>query len=307
MSVPQRIGEHRPTIVLAILVTCCLISLASGSRGVIVGTGVRIVAEIVSIPFLSVFHRLQQGGTYVAGLVTAYDDALLEAHGLRQRLGYMMGKEAERVELLAENQRLRGMLGFERESASLELLAANVIQHASGILTIDRGSYHGIRESLCVISEEGVVGMVTQVGLFTSNVITLQNPMCKIDAMVQRNRVRGRVHGSASDLESTCTMHYIDLKDDIREGDIVVTSPDSVFPSGYPIGRVGARTGRGQLSQSAEIIPEVDPFSTDEVFILLGYDQDWSDMAEQADAQPIAKRDPIGLEETRTIQERFAP
>ena len=307
MSVPQRIGEHRPTLVLAVLVTCCLISLASGSRGAIVGSGVRIVAEIVSIPFLSVFHKLQQGGAYVRGFLIAYDDALDEARGLRQQLGYMMGKEAQRAELLAENQRLRGMLAFERESASLELLPTNVIQHASGILTIDRGSYHGVRESLCVISEEGVVGMVTQVGLFTSSVITLQNPMCKIDAMIQRNRVRGRVHGSASDLDSICTMHYIDLKDDIREGDIVVTSPDSVFPSGYPIGRVGTRSGRGQLSQSVEVIPDVNPFSTDEVYILLGYDQNWNDLAEQTEDQDTTLRDSIGLEDTRTIQERFAP
>lgn len=307
MAVPQRIGEHRSTVVLAILVTSCLTSLASGSRGAVLGSGVRIVAEIASIPFLSVFHRMQQGGAYVKGFVVAYNDALDETHGLKQQLGYMMGKEAERTELLAENKRLRGMLAFEKESASLELLPANVIQHASGILTIDRGSYHGIRKSLCVINEEGVIGMITRVGLFTSSVITLQNPLCKIDAMIQRNRVRGRVLGSASDLDSTCTMHYIDLKDDVREGDIVVTSPDSVFPSGYPIGRVGAHPGRGQLSQSAEVIPDVNPFSTDEVYILLGYDQDWNDLAEQADDPNAATRDAIGLEETRTIQERFAP
>lgn len=307
MSVPQRIGEHRPTVVLAALVTCCLISLASGSRGAVLGTGVRIVTEIASIPFLSVFHKLQQGGAYAKGFVVAYNDALDETQGLRQQLGYMMGKEAERTELLAENQRLRKMLAFEQESASLELLPANVIQHASGILTIDRGTYHGVRESLCVINDEGVIGMVTQVGLFTSNVITLQSPLCKIDAMIQRNRVRGRILGSASDLDSLCTMHYIDLKDDVREGDIVVTSPDSVFPSGYPIGRVGAHRGRGQLSQSVEVIPDVNPFSTDEVYILLGYDQDWNDLAEQADDQNTPIRDLIGIEETRTIQERFAP
>ena len=114
MSVPVRIGEHRPTVVLAILVTSCLISLASGSRGVVLGNSVRMMAEIVSIPFLSVFHRVQQGGAYVTGFVVAYNDALDEAHELRQQLGYMMGKEAERTELLAENQRLRGMLSFEQ-------------------------------------------------------------------------------------------------------------------------------------------------------------------------------------------------
>ena len=68
--------------------------------------------------------------------------------------------------------------------------------------------------------------------------------------MVERNRLRaydGVVHASRSDLTRLCTMEYIDIKDNVRIGDVVVTSPESLFPTGYLIGRVVAVHDSGTL------------------------------------------------------------
>ena len=156
---------------------------------------------------------------------------------------------------------------------------------------------------MCVISADGVVVMVTQVEPFSASVVTLQNPDCRIDAMIVRNRVRGRVHGTGNDLSSLCRMFYIDIGANLREGDEVVTSPDSVFPSGYPVGRVFGTPYRGPLTQSAEVIPAVDPFRLDEVFVLLGVDRPISDYTRSDTDVNLT----FELADAASIQERYAP
>lgn len=283
-----------------------LLSLATGTQGRTVGAIIRATAEIASAPFLATFNRIDNGASYLTGLVFAYDEAIDKSREAEQQLTQLRGYEAQRREQAAENERLRAMLSFAREETQFTLMAASVIQHAGGMLTIDRGSLHGMRESLCVITAEGVIGYVTKVGMFTSSVITLQNADCRIDAMIGRNRVRGRVTGTGNDLTALCTMHYIDLKEDIREGDEVVTSPDSVFPSGYPLGRIKSVPKRGQFSQSADVVPTADPFGVDEVFVLLAFDREWQDLAGDIEAGASVDAH-VDLAEMSSVQERYAP
>ena len=173
-------------------------------------------------------------------------------------------------------------------------------------MTIDRGSVHGILESMCVVAPEGIIGLITHVGPFTSNVITLHNADCRVDAMIEWNRVRGQVQGTANDLSSVCAMHYIDLNDSVRDNDLVVTSPDSVFPSGFPVGRIRGEPKRGHLAQSINILPSADPFRVAEVFILLKADSDADDLAGTS-ANVVGESFEMDILDTASIQERYAP
>jgi cell shape-determining protein MreC len=123
--------------------------------------------------------------------------------------------------------------------------------------------------------------------------------------MVQWNRVRGLVQGTGNDLFAVANMHYIDLKEEIREGDVVVTSPDSVFPSGYPVGRIIRGPTLGQLAQSADIAPAVDPFRLDEVFVILNAAPDAEALA--GPVPPAAEPALTASMNYRTVQERYAP
>jgi rod shape-determining protein MreC len=258
------------------------------------------------MPFLTALNALEDGAGYVTGLFGDYDSLRAEIRAFNREFTILQQKTSNYNELQAENARLREMLEFERANTQYELMAAEVIQHSQGVLTVDRGSINGVRELMCVITPEGIIGLVTHVGPFTSSVITLQNSDCRVDAMIDWNRVRGQVQGTANDLSSVCAMHYIDLNDEVKENDLVVTSPDSVFPSGYPIGRVTGRPTRGQLSQSVNIAPSADPFRVDEVFILLGADPSADDVAgTKGDVEAVISKG--DLLDTESIQERYAP
>ncbi len=308
MIIARRIGEHRPLVVFGILVFLSLASLASGTRGGTVGEGIRTVVGVTSMPFLVTVDRIEDGFEHVTGLAFSYGEMRASTREMQQEITDQRLRLAEGEEIRAENERLRKMLSFRRIHPRFTLMPAEVIQHASGILTIDRGSVHDVRESMGVISPKGIIGLITRVGPLTSNVVTLQSPDCKVDAMVKWNRVRGRVNGSGNDLSALCTMDYIDLKKEVREGDEIVTSPHSVFPSGYPIGIVDGvpQPQEGQLSQSVNVLPTADPFRVDEVFVLLSATMDVKELEANMAANSPTERVP-DLIDTETIQERLAP
>lgn len=248
----------------------------------------------------------QDGVVYVSGLVTEYDAVWDDNRDLRQTLGLMIERTADRRELVEENVRLRALLDFQRARPDLRVEAAEVIQRSGGLLTIDRGSVHGIRESMSVISPDGVIGMITRVDPFSSIVSSLQDPDCRIDAMIERTRVRGTIHGSVSDLSRVCNMHYIEIKDEVHENDRIVTSPESVFPSGLPIGRVSALDfTTGSLWKSVGVEPAADPYRVDELFIVLRSDTPWRELAGVPDDEiGVPVGDSAG---SQSIQERLAP
>jgi len=271
------------------------------------GDGVRMAIALTSYPFLKALKAAEGGVDYAVGAVLAYDKACDEADMLKRRLGDMMQHVAQRNELLAENQRLRRMLAFTRSEPAFTLEPAEVIESFKGSLVIDRGALHGIRESMCVVTEEGIVGLITKVDALTANVATLHSVDCKIGGMILRNRVRGMIHGSSSDLTRYCTMRYIDLKDDVGENDRVVTSPESIFPSGYPIGRVDRVNPTGSLWRTATVEPAVDPYRLDEVFVLR---QAVRPARELAGAEPPeAPRRSVAplMPDTRSLQDWYAP
>lgn len=306
MPDPRSIGDNRPTVIFIVLVLLSLVSLASGARGGVLGSGIRTAVGVTVMPFLIALNAVENGAEYVWELFTEYDSLRDEIRAFDREFTELQQKTSEYYELRAENDRLREMLDFERAHTQYELMAAEVIQHSQGVLTVDRGRIHGVRESMCVITPEGIIGLVTHVGPFSSNIITLQNADCRVDAMIEWNRVRGQVQGTANDLSSVCAMHYIDLNDSVKDNDLVVTSPDSVFPSGFPIGRVKGTPTRGQLLQSVNIAPFADPFRVDEVFILLSADPNADDLAGPGAGTGVAIV-PGELLDTASIQERYAP
>lgn len=306
MSVARRISEFRSALVLAALVTLSVVSLVTGARGSFIATGVHRVVGVATYPFLVAMASVEDSAGYLRGLLLDYDGAIGRAGELEVRLAAQLHVNAQRDELAAENRRLRELVGFRTTHPELQLLPARVIQHAQGTLTIDHGSREGVQPSMCVITPDGVVGMVTQAGPFSASVVTLQNPDCRIDVMIERNRVRGRIHGTGNDLSALCRMFYIDINARVREGDRVVTSPDSVFPSGYPVGVVYGTPYQGPLTQSAEVVPTVDPFRLDEVFVVLSAEAPRADLA-ALNVDKMAGAAPVKLANTETIQERFAP
>ncbi len=261
---------------------------------------------MVAHPFWIVAHTMSKGTDYLTGLVVAYDALRDENDFLRERFASASRRAADRAELWEQNDRLRRMIAFERTEPRLTLQPAEVIGRFEGTLIVDRGAVHGVRELMCAMSADGIVGVVRRVMPFQSYIATLHHPECNVGAVTARGRVYGRVQGTGSDLTHVCEMHYIDLKDDVRPGDRVVTCGGSVFPSGYPIGTVTDVSNRGTLVKAASIQPAADPYRIDEVFLVRKAAEDVDDLAGTEETAPAFVQ-ATDVPEDRPLQERLAP
>ncbi len=183
---------------------------------------------------------------------------------LRAQLGTL-------TELNLENERLNGLLNFKQNS-EMDLLAAKVIgkdllpDHKT--LTINRGSFHGLKKNMAAITVGGVVGYVFRTSTYTSQILLLTDRYAVIDATVQRSRARGIVEGGARD---QCRLRYLKRGDDVQVGDLVVTSGlDNIFPKGFPVATVKNVTkSQYGLSQEVELKPVVSPQTIEEIFVIL--------------------------------------
>jgi rod shape-determining protein MreC len=306
--IQRPIGEHRSKVIFALLAIASLASLASGARGGFIARGARDIVGTTAQPFLTLLTGIQKGAAHVTGLVFDYSAMSEENKQLRRTFGVLIERVAGRKEASAENERLRALLAFERENPQYDLEPAEVIsRNPNGhSLAIDRGARHGIRELMCVVTSDGVIGIVTQVGRTSSNVSMLRDAGTYVDAMIEHSRVRGRIRGTGSDLTRLCSMEYIDQKDDVNEGDVVVASPDSLFPAGWPIGVITKVHNKGALLQTADVEPSADPFRVDEVLLILNADPEWREAAsnlDPPDPEPVASVEM----QPYSIQERYAP
>jgi len=234
-------------------------------------------------------------------VVTDYNGAKRDAAALQSELSRKELELARAAQLQLENDRLRATLEFVRARPGLSLMPASVLQRSKGMLTIDMGSIHGVKPSMCAITKDGIVGIVTLVEPTMSYIASLHHADCRIGARAGRSRAYGVVIGSGNDVQRICDLRYVHLQDDIRPGDEVVSAGGNVFPPELPIGRLIAVQDDGDLYRKAEVRPYANPYAVEEVLLV---------RSAQEDVTAMAAANPTGMHampDDRTIQERFAP
>ncbi|MBI1319353.1 MAG: hypothetical protein GC168_10475 [Candidatus Hydrogenedens sp.] len=310
MTLGQFIKANRPVLLLALLVSLCLASLGTGFESTIIHRGIERVVSLTAYPFLRTGTAIDDFSNRAFGALFSYDAIVSENEALSEDVAVLKMAIADRREASVQNRRLQGYLGFLRQEPRLRLEPARVIESLKGVITIDRGSLHGMEPFMGVITPEGVVGVILSVDDLSSKVATLHHPDCKVGAMVERNRLRaydGIIHADGS-FRQICNMWYIDMKNEVLPGELIVTSPESLFPSGYPIGYVRTVHSGEALLKYAEVQPIVDPYKLDEVFVIVAsgtrlYDLEGPPrMAARTDLAPL--RD---ISDEIPIQEQLAP
>jgi rod shape-determining protein MreC len=120
--------------------------------------------------------------------------------------------------------------------------AAEVIKNSiimqDNYLTINRGSDHGVKKGMGVISPDGIVGIVSNVEPHFSQVLSILSKRSSISAMVKRNRFFGSLVWTSTN-PKLMTLKSIPKHGDVIKGDTIITSGFSeVFPGELRIGRV---------------------------------------------------------------------
>lgn len=178
-------------------------------------------------------------------------------------------------EALLENARLRALLRMKETLPGTSVPVSVIAEEATPwfrTVVVDRGSQDGIREGVPVVALNGVVGQVIKVGATSAKVLLLTDHASAMAATVQRSRARGVVKGKGGDL---CSLEFASRQDDIRLGDIVVTSGvGGVYPKGIPIGEVTmVKKGEYGIFQTVTVRPAVNLSRLEELLVLVSRTQ----------------------------------
>jgi len=143
-------------------------------------------------------------------------------------------------ELLAENAHLRKLLAAS-ERLTLKSVMSEILYDArdpfSRKVIIDRGSSHQIQPGQPVIDDLGVIGQVTRVFPFTSEVTLLTDKDHAIPVQVLRSGVRSVAYGRGQ--TGVLELRFMASNADIQRGDVLLTSGiDGVYPTGLAVATV---------------------------------------------------------------------
>ena len=192
---------------------------------------------------------------------------------LRQRLTRLqIETDALRGER-QENVRLRELLKLE-ERHPYSLVASSVVGRSldrlGGSLTIDKGIADGIEPGRAILTPDGLVGRVERATQHQARILTLLHRDCAVAARIDRSRIDGVMQWEFG-TQPVLNLSYVSSQEDVKVGDIVVTSGlGGMFPAGIRIGTV-ARVGLDPngLMKEISVRPAVNFRSLEEILVYL--------------------------------------
>lgn len=143
------------------------------------------------------------------------------------------------AQLEAENERLRKLLSVkEREKAKGQV--AQILYTArdpfSRKVIVDKGQQANIVAGQPAIDESGVVGQVTRVFPFSSEITLITDKDQAVPVQIVRNGQRSVVFGLGN---GQLELRYMPANADVEVGDLLVTSGlDGVYLPGFPVAKV---------------------------------------------------------------------
>ena len=186
------------------------------------------------------------------GYLTELKTARKTEEAARRKLAAQSQRAGQVEQLQLENERLRQLLGL-RDRLTVPGTAAQVLYDAtdpfSRRVVIDKGQLNGVQPGSPVMDESGVLGQVTRVYPFVSEVTLLIDRDQVIPVMNARTGQRAVAYGDATPRTGLLELRYMPVGEDVREGDELVTSGiDGVYPPGLPVAKVAAVDRRSDSS-----------------------------------------------------------
>jgi len=192
----------------------------------------------------------------------------------------------ENQRLLLDNARLTEQIAQTGQQAKLdetaralpyETVSAPVIARDPGgvlrSILIGGGSGAGMAIGHVVLSDQGLVGRITDVGPNYAKVVLVTDSSSVVSALVQGSRATGLVRGQYGD---TLVMDWVLQAEPVKEGDVVVTAGlaaggelRSLYPKGLVLGRVAeVAKARDAAYLRAIVLPAVDVRRLERVLVV---------------------------------------
>ena len=225
---------------------------------------------------------VQSGVSSASGSVEGFFNYLRNMKGyekenqkLKERVAVLEDELRKTETLKSENIRLRELLELKQTEVEYKTVAADVIAFSadnfSRNYTINKGLKDGITENCAVITANGLVGYVFEVGRTWAKICAITDTNVSVSASIMRVGNTAIVQGDMSLMEKgMCKMTYVSKETGLEIGDSVETSgAGGIIPPGIYIGKViDIKDDVTGVSQEAIIKPGVDFSDIDEVLVI---------------------------------------
>lgn len=248
---------------------------------------------------LALFAPAQTAFSSAGQKIQSFFDAIVSFYELksendllRKKISLLEQQLVQFQELQKENYRYRQLLEF-KERSSHRMIAAEVIARDPsqwfGTVTINRGYLDGVKQEMVVITDRGLVGMISTVSPHSSQVLLITDPRMAVSAMIQRTRdsaTVGIVESFAND-PAYLKISYLPPEAKIQPGDVVISSGlGGIFPKGILIGTIKeVIDDKPDMVLSALIEPRVNFNRLEEVLIIIGEGMTGESQPETEDSQ----------------------
>ena len=199
---------------------------------------VRLSLSVLAHPIQQLAAVPSQALGRIADYFASQERLLRENETLKAKVLEQAAAAQEARLLRAEQAHLLSMTPGKSRYADGGTLA-EVLYNARNPFTrkivVDKGLTQGIQAGMPVIDGGGVVGQITSVGTFTSEVTLVTEKDQSVPVMLVRNGLRAIAVGSGGSIE----VPFMPVSADIQNGDVFVTSGiDATYPPGLLVAQV---------------------------------------------------------------------
>lgn len=236
------------------------------------------IASTIAAPFRSIITNISNAAT---DFFSAYSDGnalSLENAELKSQIDELQNRVADYEEILAENEFYKDYLEIKENNPDFTFADANIISRdyddPYGGFTINKGSSSDISLYDPVITDGGIVGYITEVGLTSCKVTTILSPDITLGALDNRTNDAGVVTGSLTLAQNgLCRFANLSRSCSVAVGDYVVTSGEGIFPEGLLVGSVqNIDIDEYNTSIYAEIKPFADVSEIRSVMVITSFE-----------------------------------
>lgn len=217
-----------------------------------------IIIEFASLSIAFQYNQYQKAGVVslvqnINGFYHSKIFSITEYLNLRETNEILSKENARLNNILEQAYRSDDIFFYKQVDADTKqqyyMTSAKIINNSvnkkHNYLTLNKGTEHGVRQEMAVVSSEGVVGVIFDVSKKFSTVISLLNTNLKISSKIKKNDYFGSLAWDGKDYRHAI-LSEIPFHVNIEKGDTIVTSGhSSIFPENIQIGVIEDYTTKG--------------------------------------------------------------
>ena len=261
-------------LVILTVICICLIALTVTST-----IKVDPVRETVGVLIIPLQNGLNRAGSWLSGRQSEQrtaEELSAENQELREKLANLQEQNTILTENAAELEELRDLYDLDREYAYYDKVAAEIISKDTGYwytrFTINKGEDDGIHEDMNVLSDGGLVGIVTKTGPNWAEVRSIMDDDSNVSAMVLVSSDNCIISGDLEmQEEGKLLLTDLSTEAEVSVGEKIVTSHISEkYLPGILVGYIDTiAEDQNHLMQTGGVLPAADLAHLDHVLVIL--------------------------------------